>query len=273
MNKPAVHVVFTSRLAKPETVRRYGLEVRPLLSLQEPGGMIKAEQEVAGMVETEDLWVEMALPTDAAWTVAYRVIVQNARAVVAEVRVFPSESDIPDREPGSWHGEWLGRKARVPAGGLSTRALRSIRLGHDVHSLGQVIEQMKQKPHLRRLLDPQHGWLGAIGLTETMTTDRQRSTVLGRGRPALPSSEYAALAAAYVAAVTGGSRQPVLDVANQFTLPASRVRARIHTARRLGLLDRGSPGSAGGTLTPAARRLLRQTKRKEGRHGKKKRAR
>lgn len=227
------------------------------------------------MVETEDLWIEMPLPIDAAWIVAYRVVVQKTRAVVAEVRVFPSEPDIPDREAGSWQGEWLGRQAQVPAGGLSTRALRSIRLGHDVRSLDLVITQVKQNPdpRVRRLLDPERGWLGAIGLTEAMTTDRPRAAVAGRGRPALPRSEYAALAAAYVAALAGGRRQPVLDVANQFTLSVSCVRARIHTARRLGFLERGSPGSAGGALTPAARRLLRQTTRKEGQHGKKKRTR
>jgi hypothetical protein len=244
-----------------------------LLHARDSVGQIAAPRNVASIqsqrenrefeTHTEALWIEMPLPVDAAWTVAYRVIVQKTRAVVAEVRVFPSEPDIPDREAGSWRGEWLGRKAHVPSGGLSTRALRSIRLGYDVRSLEQVITQVKQNPDLRPLLDPEHGWLGAMGLTQDLTTDRPRATVAGRGRPALPRSEYAALAAAYVAACASGSRRPVLDVARQRGDSVSLVRARIHTARRLGFLERGSPGCAGGTLTPAARTLLATDDTKE----------
>jgi hypothetical protein len=217
------------------------------------------------MVETADLWIEIPLPADAAWVVAYRMVVQERRAVVAEVRIFPDEPDIPDRETGSWHGEWLGGRAKVPSGGLSTRALRSIRIGHDVRSLDQVIDQVNKNPIFKHLLNPQSGWLGVVGLTEAIVTTRPRSAVSGRGRPGLPRSAYAAMAAAYVAAIKRNSRQPVKDVAEKFNVSVSRARARIHTARRLGLMDRGSQGCAGGNLTAAGRLLIRRTKPREGR--------
>jgi hypothetical protein len=252
--------LFDSRLVGPLTARRYGLDVRPLLS----------PREVAGIVQVENLWLETSLPGDPAWTVAYRIALQDGRAVVAELRVFPTESDVPNREPGSWRGEWLGRKAPVPAGGLTTRAVRSIRVGQDVQSLANYVDEIRKEPDLRWFLDPKHGWLGHLGITDSLKIERPRAVRPGRGRPTLPARAYLDVATAYAAAVERGSRSPIQDVAATLAIPVSTVRARIHTARRLGFLDPGRQGHAGGQLMPAARRLLQKTRltKKGSRHGK-----
>ena len=258
MATPKVLPVFTSRPVTPHDARRYGLNVHKAYP-----------DEVVGVVQVEDLWLE-ALLDDVRWTVAYRIVIQEGRAVVAEVRVFPTE-DVNGREPGHWSGEWRGRKATVPTGGLTTRSLRSIRLGHDVHSLSKFVAQIKKKPKLRWLLDPERGWFGAVGVTVQLAVERPRAAISGRGRPAIPHPDLAELAAAYADIVMSGSRKPIRDLAARRSETVSRIRSRIHMARRLGFLDPGTQGNAGGQLMAAARRLLKPTQR--GSHGKKTRKR
>jgi hypothetical protein len=237
------------RAIRKATARRYGLELH---SLQ--------KSPFAGIVQVENVWIEAPLPSDDRWLVAYRVVVQEGRAVVAELRVFPNEPERQD--PGEWSGEWLGRKAHVPAGGVSTRGLRSIRLGAGLHSLTALVDRVKgMGSDYRWLLDPEGGWYGAFGITESLTTEPARPASSGRGRPALPPEEYARIAAAYVKALDRGSPNPIQDVARDLGLRVSTVRSRIHIARIRGLLDRGRQGYAGGQLLPAAQKLLRKMKK------------
>jgi hypothetical protein len=236
MSAPKITSVGRLVPIAPKTARRLGLEVRPW-----PAG---------SGIYVDDVWLEVPLEGDKRWVVAYRVVVQNGRAIVAEIRVFPNE---PDRETaGEWSGQSLGAKAAVPAGGLSTRALRSIRLGHDVHSLKKLEDYFRSnRPEdVQRLLES----FGLDGIRSNGQTARASG---GRGRPALPREEYARLASAYADAVGRGSRNPIRELAQQLGLPATRIRARIHRARELGFLDPGSQGSAGGHLMPAARRALK----------------
>jgi hypothetical protein len=214
----------------------------------------------------ENIWVEEPLPSDDRWTVACRVVIQERRAVVAEVRVFPSE---PSRPPGRWSGEWLGRKATVPDGGLHTRHLRSIKVAHSARSIPALVERAKRHPHGAALLDPDEGPYGAMGVTAALLTDRQRSGVRGRGRPALPVRDYKLLAADYIAAVKNGSRRPVADLAETSGVPSSTIRSRLSTARKMGFLEQGlGSGVVGRMLMPAAKNVLRA---KGGRNVSKKR--
>jgi hypothetical protein len=250
MLRPTVRPIARLQAIRSATARRHGLEVQPL----KPGPF-------AGLVRVEDVWIEAPLARDDRWLVAYRVVVQEGRALVAELRVFPNEPSEA-RDPGEWSGQWLGRQAPIPAGGLSTRALLSIRLGRDMHSLTALVESVKAKGETHRwLLDPKHGWYGSFGITETVRPAAPR-----RGRPALPLHEYVRVAAAYVNAIRRGSPNPVQEVARDLALPPSTVRSRIHFARNRGLLDRGRQGYAGGQLSPAARKLLKQMKGSQ--HGK-----
>lgn len=244
MTTPQARPLLTTRPVDVATARRYGLDVftPPVHTM-----------DLRSWVRIADLWLEAPLPADAAWTVAYRMVVQDKRAVVAELRIFPTE-DHPDREAGSWSGEWLGTKAQVPAGGLTTRAVRSVQLGHDVHALGSIAERLRQVDPM--LLDTELGSFGAVGFTADLIRDRPAGK-RGRGRPALSPRLYAEIAAEYAAAVARGSRQPIQDLADARREPVTQVRARVHKARQLGFLDTGWQGAAGGRLTPAARRLLR----------------
>src|SRR5207244_4410659 len=130
---------------------------------------------------------------------AYRLVVKDARAIVAEVRVFPYEDE--HRLPGQWSGVWVGR-AKVPSAGLTTRLLRRLRLGHDVHSLPQIVGNLKdQAPQLRHVFD--------LPVDILLAPPPPRSSAGGRGRPRLPDRQYAELAAAYAAAVARGSTTPI----------------------------------------------------------------
>lgn len=219
--------------------------------------------EVAGVASRRELWIESAL--DNQWIVAYRIAIQRRRAVVSEVRVLPNEPR--PRAPGRWSGAgWEGMDATVPTGGLSTRLLRKVRLGHDVHSLSRILEHVQRDDP--NALKPE-GWLGRMGVTQTTQPKRPRPG-LGRGRPPLPALTYAEVAAVYAAAVARGSKRPVEELASHYRQPVALIRSRVQRARALGYLESGVQGTAGGRLMPKAKGILRV---KGARHGKKTRKR
>jgi len=226
--------------------RRYGLDPIPIPPIYD------------AVLDVQDIWLESELPADSRWRVAYRVLLREGRVIVAEVRVFPRETNRV-LGPGEWLAEWLGRKAAdVPAGGLSTRDLRSIRLGHDVHSIKAIVDELKASAP--QLLDPSFGQFGELGLTAHFGSAAKPKKATGRGRPALDAMEYAVLAAAYADAVAAGSRHPIRDVAERCGLTTNKVRSRIHAARARGFLDRGRQGNAGGLLQPVALKILKKQK-------------
>jgi hypothetical protein len=222
------------------------------------------------------MWLESSIDD---WNVKYRLNVQRGRIVVSELHVKPRPwrpslvglgyksgpgvRTIPIGEIDRRANEEARQGLHIPVGGLSTRILRRVPLGHDVHSVAQILEEA-QRTH-PELLRPD-GVLGRQGVTAKIAIGPERVSVSRRGRPRLPLSEYAILAEAYAKAVAAGSRKPVEELAIRVKQPISRIRSRIREARRLGLLDLGKQGNAGGSLTPAARKLLKSIKR--GRHGK-----
>jgi hypothetical protein len=90
------------------------------------------------------------------------------------------------------------------------------------------------------------------------------------GRGGRPNAYYALWAEAYVRLVAAGSRRPIVELAADPVVPlegrlssaddasVASVRDIIATARDRGLLTDAPPGRPGGSLTPKARRLLRQ---------------
>jgi hypothetical protein len=226
-------------------------------------------------VGNDALWLDAKLGED--WRVSYRLEVQNGRVIVAELRIFPRAR--PLRLGPGRHGSAAIRRAMeqgsssaIPPGGLSTRLLRRVRLGHDVHSLVQIAEGIKRN-------DPAAFAPGTVLAKWGVTADvlfeavptRRQEVWTGRGRPSIPAVVYAALASEYSTLVAGGSDRPVQELAERSGQPLTLVRSRIQTARRLGLLDPGVQGNAGGQLTPAAKQLLR--KKGAERNGKTARAR
>lgn len=244
INQLTVRWSWARRAVGPTDAKRYDLDVKRAVG-----------REVAGVVSMSELWIES--PLDEHWLVAYRIVIQRARAVVSEVRVFPNESS--PRQSGVWSGAWRGvggkTAASVPLGGVTTRLLRRVRLGHDVHSLPRIVERIVREygrvpPGLVRC---------GVSVTPAAGSPRTGS---GRGRPALPPHTYARIAAAYAKAVARGSTRPVQELADRFEQPVARMRSRIQRARARGYLEPGVQGQAGGRLTPLAKRLLKVKKRR-----------
>ena len=202
-----------------------------------------------------EAWLEVEL--DECWTAAYRLAVRGETADVAELRIFPTQSGATNRTAGRWDT----KHTQVPAGGVKTRVLRSVKLGHAVHSLDRIVRYLSGK-HGRAAFSAHE--FGASGLTpHTRGVDARRGSVGGRGRPALSDAEYAAVAERYVAAMRGGSEAPLVEVAHTLDLSVSTVRGRIETARQRVLLTRaGGHGCRGGRLTKRGQAALRRRQKK-----------
>jgi hypothetical protein len=86
-------------------------------------------------------WLEINIEP---WTAAFRLMERAGEMIVAEIRVFPNESqpdendhhELSDGRLRSWaregacpreYGTWSGDSARVPPGGVPTRVLRKVK--------------------------------------------------------------------------------------------------------------------------------------------------
>jgi hypothetical protein len=196
------------------------------------------------------VWYEA--PLNAEWLVSCRLAPQDGRVVVAELRIFPIETNRPrsnDGASGYWSGEVLGTAATVPTHGLTARLIRdSLRLGRYATKADEALEVWRSS-----LL------IEATGLTDTERGGRRtKATRERRGHPAIL---YARLAHTYASAVADG-RNPTAAVASRHRLTIERARDLVHKARVHGFITRTERGIAGGALTPKAKDTLRQHARK-----------
>lgn len=247
--KAAVKPIARHRAISAGLAARYGLTAqRPF------------PNEVAGVVPLEDVWVESTIESEPDWIAACRISIQDGRPVIAELRVFPAEADRP--EPGQWSAEYLGREASVPVGGLTTRAVRAVRLGYDVRAVDALVARAREV--LPAALSAA-GLYGAFGLgdaTGTPSIGPRSSTPGARGRPPVPVEAYAQLAASYAALVSAGAKNPVQVLAKRLRLSAAQVRSRLNKARhRFGFLEPGVRGNAGGQLRPQVNAFLKGARR------------
>jgi hypothetical protein len=196
-------------------------------------------------VNIEDLWLEVPI-RDGEWLAAYRVLSQNGTPVIGEVRLFPNERNR--QRTGEWSGVLLGPRAKVPAGGVTHRLLRELRVGHHLAEMGKIFENIRRQGLEDHLLAG-HG----LAPTAPPTAPGRR-----RGRKPFPDRFYAEVARDYVDAIARGSSNPTLDAARRLPLARRRrVRDILHEARRRRLLTPAPPGRRqGGDLTENARALL-----------------
>jgi hypothetical protein len=196
-----------------------------------------------------EAWIEIAVSNE--WMAAYRLLPgPHGEPVVSELRIFPLEA-VTGRPPGRWTGTALGLDARFPPGGISAEVVRQVR----------VAEHWRIGPEFAR-------WMSSIsrGLAMQPVQSFQRtsdSTRLGkkRGRPPIRSDQFfAVLAKEYAERIAKGSRTPTADIARRRRFPQSRVRDLLNEARRRGLLSTPGQGKFGGTLSPRALALLRESK-------------
>lgn len=145
-----------------------------------------------------------------------------------------------DRNFREWVQERAGRPAPigVPAGGLTLRRLRGIRMA-DFQTVARSYLSTQSSPG---------GWLGERWATEAVRRPGPK------GRDDL---HFAELAAAYIRHLDQGHK-PIEALASEQFLSKTTIRNKISSARKRGLLTATPQGVAGGRLTPKAIELLKE---------------
>ena len=207
----------------------------------------RALPNLEGFVEVYNAWLEV--PLSDGWMAAYRFANQNGTPVVTEVRVFPRDATLTHRPAGQWVGQWLGVKASVPKGGISSRLLRSLKVASHMQHFHEIAEWMLTKGG-----DPPEFISQELGRVGYRLLSRRAEPASGRDE-----TFYARVANEYERA----GKYPIKTMAARRKVPVERVRAEIYQARELGLLTREGQGKAGGALTDKGRRVLREWKGKK----------
>lgn len=198
-------------------------------------------EDLPGRV-VRDEWLEVSLGNG--WRCALRVMADEGRPVVAEVRVFPDE---PGRRPaGEWSAQGWGNEASVPPGGLKARTLRDVRLDTFL------------KTHLAELLE---GWPFPPGSPRMVTAPRRSQ------RQREGDRKLAEVAAEYLDLCTAPEtrRAPRKALRDAHGWSEAQARKRIDTARDRGLLAGTLHGKSGGYLTEYAHELLASSPTEEDR--------
>ena len=198
------------------------------------------------VIKVVDDWVPIRINLE--WVAAFRLVVQDGQPVVGEVRVFPAENiDAARPDDGSWSAAALGRRAKVPAGGMRARLLKN-----DV-KWGPVEDLIRQlaavAPVILEHVNDEN--LGELFSKASKQGARQRGK---------PDSFYAKIAKEYVRLLGQRIRNPIGKLAESRNTPQPRMRDMVHEARRRELLTRKSQGVAGGQLTQKALQVLKADK-------------
>lgn len=203
------------------------------------------EGEIPGQnkwfVDVENAWLEVVL--DDQWMAAYRFANQGGGPVIAEVRVFPWDETLKQRQSGEWGGEWLGVNAVVPKGGVTSRLLRRLKVGSHMKHFQETAEWMATRGG-----GPQHLIGPALTRVGWRRLDRH-------ARPA--SSDDTAYFAAVAQEYEGNCQRrkpPIKSMAVRRKAPPHKIRAEVYRARELGLVTRDGQGTTGGKLTEKGRR-------------------
>ena len=169
---------------------------------------------------------KVTVPLGEEWTAEYEIVSQGGVPVIADLHITPET------------------KGQVPAGGLSARLLRSLRLSIPRRLLKEAGEFERKYPmqHREQIL--------SNPLLNAAPPKREYR----RGRPNL---FYAELAERYVTLWFSGVRKPLQVIAKERKQPAAKVRDMISQARKRGLLTKPpKQGSMGGQLTAQCLALL-----------------
>jgi hypothetical protein len=167
----------------------------------------------AGVAKSKEMW--MHVPVDNAWTASYRLTVQKGQPVVAEIRVYPAAGFLGGQR--LWTGDIPGISPNVPAGGITARLLRRLKVGRDLRTREATLTRLHETGGdvARRA--------NAIGLKRP--TPRAKPFG-GVGRPAiLTQSSYSRLAARSDALTRAGSSTPLRDLAREMELSYARLRS------------------------------------------------
>jgi len=210
-----------------------------------------------------DCWLEV--PIDDGWIAAYRLVPQDGRPVLAELRIFHRDDDVEvfmsgrdqrltDVEAGEWLAETKGFEAPVPPGGLTARMVKKVRPGDFIADATEVMRMMELNWN-EALVHADGGILRRYGFTREAPRAKER-----RGRPpAHDDSWYADLAQDYTRIIeSGNARSPVKQLAKERGYTPNSMSRLINRARDRGMLKGSHPGKAGGQLTDLAVHLLKE---------------
>lgn len=219
---------------------------------------------------TRERKVNIEMPLDGApgWRLGLLVLVHEGALVVAEVKVFPGGDRLHPLQPGRGgytRTPWIVTRmwseeegalegTQMPT--ITTRMLRSIRLGEIVSTIRKELERQRLHPLERDV------WEEALGIAPGPSTLGEAfAEVLSHSPSRSRQKEefLARLAQRYVALVATPSKHPRADLAVELGMSPSQVRDAIFRARAKGYLTRSNGPRAGGSLTQAARNVLQRT--------------
>ena len=161
---------------------------------------------------------------------AYRLLQHGGYPVIAELRLFPSET------PKRGAGKWSCLTASVPTGGITARLLRNVPLGSDIAT------GLKAAKRYVRLVPEARSLFQRAGFRRLKRAPRK-----GQGWP----DEVLLDAARFY--VERGGRRPVADLAEAWKIKHSQARDMLQAATDKGFLTDGTPGKTSRALTDKAK--------------------
>jgi hypothetical protein len=202
-------------------------------------------------VKVDDLWVTRE---DGPWVIAYRLVLQDGRLVIGELRVYPR--DEHERTGGDVAPPWdvvrdlQGVHAPAPAGGLTATVVHRITPGSDVN-VGRLIMENYRGSSAR---DAKAGiWKHLVSLGIQTPAPPVPATTHRRGGPAGKGLAFYRKA---VRVYLEAPAHPVQAVAKALGISPSCASATIYRARhRYGMLQSTVPGRAGGGEMAALQRI------------------
>jgi hypothetical protein len=144
----------------------------------------------------KEIWLEVRVRIDPEWVAAYRLVPQDGRHIVAEVRLMPYE---PDAQPGNWSRI----AARVPTYGVPWTSLRALQAQRVLEAAQAVVEWWldSESPDDPRRISRILSDFDLNPVPDRIQSRRRRR----------PDRDVARAAAAYAAAPVGSRRQAVAD--------------------------------------------------------------
>jgi len=182
------------------------------------------------------------------WMVATWLEMQDGRRVVAELRICPVP--LPPVTGTTRKGRHPGERpvdAPVPAGGITARLLRTVRLGASAEPVTADYRRWIKRNFGADALERLDAHTGRPA--QKPRKKRPRTRRAGDGF-------YARLARDYVELSKRGVRAPTTTLAKLRGERIEKVRSHIHLARKNGFLTETKQGKAGGALTPVALAVL-----------------
>lgn len=190
------------------------------------------------------------------WTAAFRLVPQDGRPVIGELRIYPTEQGA---KPGEWSGSTGQTSPEVPRGGLTARAIRQVRTDEALREVHSHMDAWITRHGIKAVLAA-GALFDRFGFTEQGIEDIDQA----RGRPRkYQDADYALIAKLYVEASMEEPRkvlQALIPKLAEHKLgnDIHAARSLVQGARRHGMLTSTRRGVAGGQITARARAFLEE---------------